>query len=90
MTAAQYSLALRGRVLGDVGDPQPVRGVDGELPVDQVELGCGGRVADGAAAASAPVEALDAGLAHQPGDPLAVDRQAQARASARRAPAGEP
>jgi hypothetical protein len=25
--------------------------------------------------ASSPVEALDAGLAHQPGDPLVVDRQ---------------
>ena len=40
-------------------------------------LGCGGRVADRAAVASAPVEALDPGLAHQPGDPLEVHRQAQ-------------
>ena len=38
-------------------------------------LGCGVRVAHGAAVASAPVEALDPGLAHQPGDPLVVDRQ---------------
>ena len=30
-----------------------------------------------AAAATAPVEALDTGLAHQPGDPLVVHRQAQ-------------
>jgi len=42
------------------------------------ELGSAAGVADGAAAASAPVQALGAGLAHQPGDPLAVDRQAKA------------
>ena len=40
-------------------------------------LGLRVRVADGAAAASAPVQALDPGLAHQPGDPLEVDRQPQ-------------
>jgi hypothetical protein len=35
------------------------------------------RVADRAATLSAPVEALDAGLAHQSGDALEVDRQAE-------------
>jgi hypothetical protein len=39
-------------------------------------VGClGGWVADRAAAASAPVEALDAGGAHQPGDSLEVHHQ---------------
>ena len=64
-------------MLGDVGEPELVGAVDGELAVDQVGIGVRGGVADGAAVASAPVEALDAGLAHQPGDPLVVDRQAE-------------
>jgi hypothetical protein len=37
------------------------------------------RVANCAAAASPPVQALDPGLAHQSGDPLEVDRQTQAQ-----------
>jgi hypothetical protein len=61
-------------MLGDVGQPQPVRAVDGELAVHQVVLG---RRAGRATAGSAPVEALDTGLAHEPGNPLVVDRQAQ-------------
>jgi hypothetical protein len=59
----------------DNGDPQLVRPVGGEIPVDQVAAGLGVRVADGAATASAPGQALDAGGAHQPGDPLEVHRQ---------------
>jgi hypothetical protein len=70
-------LAFQRRVLGDIGDPQHVRGVDGELAVDQVGAGLGVRVPDRAAVASAPVEALDPSLAHQPSDPLEVHRQAQ-------------
>src|SRR5918998_1709286 len=66
-------LALECGVLGDVGDPQPVRLGDGEVAVDQVRGGLCVRVAEGAAAASPPVEALDPGVAHQPGDPLEVD-----------------
>jgi len=63
-------------MFGDIGNPQPVRFVEGEVAVDQVRagLGVGVAVADGAAVTSASVEALDAGLAHQPGDPLEVDR----------------
>ncbi len=80
MTAAQYTLPFLGGVFGDVGAPQLVRAVDDEVPVDQVDVGLGVRVAHGAAAASAPVEALDPGLAHQPGDPLVVDHHARARA----------
>jgi hypothetical protein len=52
-------LSLGAGMFGDVGDPQPVRGVDGELAVDQVVARLGGRVADRAALSSAPVEALN-------------------------------
>lgn len=62
-------------VLGDVGDPQPVQGIDGELAVDQVWAGIRVRVMDCGPRAAAPVEALDAGLAHEWFDPFAVDRQ---------------
>jgi hypothetical protein len=64
-------------MLGDIDDPQPVRGIDPELPVDQVRTGLRFRVAHRAAVASTPVEALDARLAHQPGNPLEVHRQTQ-------------
>jgi hypothetical protein len=67
-------LSLSGGMLGNVGQPQPVWPGDGELPVDQVFRGGRRRLA---AAVSAPVEALQAGLAHEPGDPLVVHRQAQ-------------
>lgn len=43
--------------------------LDGELALDHVRAGLRGRVTDGAVAASAPVEALDARLAQEPGDP---------------------
>ena len=59
-----------GGVLGDIGNPQPIRLGDGEIAVDQIRAGCCVWVADGTATASAPVEALDAGLTHQPGNPL--------------------
>jgi hypothetical protein len=72
-------LAFRGGVLSDIGHPQPVRLGDGEVTVDQVRAGLGVRVADGTAAASAPVEALDAGLAHQPCDPLEVHQQPESQ-----------
>jgi hypothetical protein len=65
-------------MLGDIGNPQNVRGVGGEPAVDQVRAGRGVRVTDRAAMAAAPVEALDPGLPHQPGDPLEVHRQSQA------------
>ena len=42
-----------------------------EDPVDEIVAGFGGRVAAGAAPASTAVDALNAGLAHQPLDPLA-------------------
>jgi hypothetical protein len=46
--------------------------LDGELAVDPVTTGLRGGVTDGAAAASAPVEALDASVAHEPGDSLEI------------------
>jgi hypothetical protein len=63
-------------VLGDVGQPEPVELGDRELAVHQVFLG---RRVDQVLPALAPVDALQAGLAHEPGDPLAVHRLAQAQ-----------
>jgi len=66
----QVELALPAAVLGDVGDPQPVRLAGGEAALHQVVGGCLGVVPAGAALAPAPVhadqpsgghEALDAG-----------------------------
>jgi hypothetical protein len=63
-------------MFGDICQPQSVRCLDGEVASDQVVLGCrAGR----AVAVSAPVEALQAGLAHQSGDPLVVHRQPEAQ-----------
>jgi hypothetical protein len=76
-TAAQYSFSFPGAMFGDVGDPQHVRAGGGEAPVDQIRGRSGVRVTHRATAAPAPVEALDAGLAHQPGDPLLVGGPAQ-------------
>jgi hypothetical protein len=59
-------------MLGDIGDPESVRCLGGEVAVDQVREGLRGGVADRAAAASSPVESLQAGLAHEPGDPLEI------------------
>ena len=70
-------LALLGGVLGDVGDPEAVRLGHREVAFDQVRAGCGSRVADRTAAVSPPVEALNACLTHQPGDPFEVDLIAQ-------------
>jgi hypothetical protein len=65
-------------MFGDVRARQLVWAVDDKVTVDQVGVGLGVRITDGASAASAPVETLDAGLTHQPSDPLVVDHHAQA------------
>ena len=65
-------------MFGDIEAPQLVGALDGEVAVDEIGVGVGLRVTDGAAAASAPVEALHAGLSHQPRDALVVDRHAEA------------
>lgn len=64
-------------MFGDVGDPQPVRGVHGEAAVDQVWAGIRVWVTDRGPGAPASVEALDASLAHEPLDPFVFDRQPQ-------------
>lgn len=69
--------ALLGRVLGDVGDPQPVRGVGGEPAIDQVGTGLSDWVADRGVVPPAAVETLDPGLTHEPLDPFEADRQPQ-------------
>ena len=73
------------RVLGDVGEPQPVRARrrrTGAAP------GRHARPAPAGAAPLAPVQTpARPSSAHQPGDPLATAAAAAARAAARRAPA---
>ena len=70
-------LPFSGEVFGDVGAPDVVRAVHREVAVDQVVVGVGVLVTDGATAVAAPVEALDASLAHESGDALVVDRHAE-------------
>ncbi len=66
-----------GGVFGDVGAPDLIRSVDGEVAVDQVGVGVGVLVPDGAAVVASPVEALDPGLAHQPSDAFVVHRDTE-------------
>lgn len=65
--AVQFPLARR--VLGDVGQPQGIGPLSGEVPPAQVFLG---RRVHQVLPASHAVDALDAGLPHEPLDPLAV------------------
>jgi hypothetical protein len=62
-------------VLGDVGDPEAVRVVAGEVPVD--EVAGGGLVGDAPVLRSAG-QALQAGLAHQQPHGFLADREAVA------------
>ena len=71
--------ALVGALLGDVSNPQPVRPGRHEVALDQVRRWRGGRVATRGAAAPAAMHALQAVLAHQPGDALAADVDVQAQ-----------
>jgi hypothetical protein len=75
----QVQPALVGALLGDVGHPQPVRPWRQEVPFDQVRRRCGGRVAACGAVPPAAVDALQAVVAHQPGDPFAADMDVQAQ-----------
>jgi len=71
---AEEQVALERRHVGDVGEPEPVRPLGDELALDQVGSGRRLRVGDGRARLlAAPGDALDAEVAHQPGDPLAPD-----------------
>jgi hypothetical protein len=76
----QVDLAIAGRVFGDVHHPQAVRLDRIEGPVDEVRRRLGGRVASGAAPPAPPVDALHAGLAHQPFHPLAATADTLAQA----------
>ena len=69
----EIHLAAIRWVFGDVRYPQPIRPIDGELPVDQIVVGLafGSRLVQPLPAA--PIDALHTGVAHQPGDPLAAD-----------------
>lgn len=69
--------AVRRAMLGDVGEPDPVRRVGAELPLDQVVMG--GRVR-AVALLAAVADPVDAGAAHQPCHAFAPDAQAQAHA----------
>jgi hypothetical protein len=72
--AIQFPLSCR--MLCNICQPQLVRRLDGEAALDQILLGCrSGR----AAVASAPLEPLQTGLAHQSGDPLVVHRQPETK-----------
>ena len=75
----QVQPALTGVLLGDVGHPQPVWRWRQEVPFDEVRCGCSGRVAACGAVPPAAVDALQAVVTHQPGDPFAADMDVQAQ-----------
>ncbi len=68
--------SLAGAVLGHVGDVEPVRGIGGEVPLDQVRRWRGGLVATRGAPQTTSVHALQAGGAHQPLDTAVADLDA--------------
>jgi len=68
---AAVDLALPGRVLGDVGEPQDVRTVDGEVALDQVLFGS--HVHEVLRAPFRTRQALDPELTHDGEDQLLVD-----------------
>ncbi len=68
--------ARQGRHVADVGDPQPIRPRGGEASLDQIRRRPGRRLAHRGARPPATADAGETGAAHQPGDPLAPDRNA--------------
>ncbi len=60
--------------VGDVGDPQPVRRLGGELAADQVRPFVGAGRLRAARLAPAPHRPGDVQLPHQPGHPVPADR----------------
>jgi hypothetical protein len=67
----EIHLACRGRVFGDVHDPEPVGALRVELAGDEIVVGDGVGVAAGAPATATPIDACDAGLTHEALNPLA-------------------
>ncbi len=59
--------------MGQIGDPQPVRRVGGEVPLDEVGRPCGLGVRPSGAHPFFPLDAPDIEQAHQAGDLVAAD-----------------
>jgi hypothetical protein len=72
--------SVAGWVLGDVGDPQPVRSGGLELADDQIIGRDGVAVASCAALAAPAGDALELGVAHEALHPLAADADVLAEA----------
>ena len=71
--------ALGGAVLGDVGHPEPVGAVDGEVALHQVVGRDGLGMAAGAAPPATPRDPGQVGRPHQPLDPLAAAEDTHAQ-----------
>jgi hypothetical protein len=65
-----------GRDVGDVRDPEPVRRIGVEVPVDQIASGAHPLVREGRAGTLAAADAGQVRRFHQPLDPLAGDMDA--------------
>ena len=59
--------------MGEVRDPQPVRGVGCEVTLDEVGGPLSGRVRPGGAHPFLPLDACDSESSHKPGDLVAAD-----------------
>jgi hypothetical protein len=75
----QVQPAIAGALLGDVGHPQPVRSWWGEVALDQVRCRGGLWVAARQPVPPAPMAALEASGAHQPGHAFAAHVHLQAQ-----------
>jgi len=69
----QVDLALSGRVLGDIADPEGIRSVDCELAVHEVVRERGFGVAPGGEVLLPSIDPLETGLSHQALDTLFAD-----------------
>jgi hypothetical protein len=69
----QEEEAGRGRDVGNVGHPEAIGAGRVKLPLDEIRRGRRGRVAACGDERPAPAHALQAGGAHQAGDPLAAE-----------------
>lgn len=70
---AHVRCALPGRHNREIGDPQAVGHLGGELPVDEVGMAVRAQVGPGGADLLAAGGAADVELAHQPGNLIAPD-----------------
>ena len=72
----QIQESRRSRDVGDISDPQPVRGLGLEATLDQVRRGAGLEVTTCGARPLATTHPGQACLTHHPSDPLAAHRRA--------------